>query len=268
VSVVFKSSWGIVGKDVKKVPKLCNPILIEGLPGIANVGKVAVDLIVEKGKAKKLFDFVSLYSPNYVSVNHVDNLVYPPSISLFLKKGKGKKGRDILLLVGDFQPIDPRSCYDFCFSVVGLLKSLGVKEVITLAGMGTDKIPKSPSIFCTGSSASYVKKCVRGTKILTDVSSLVAITGVSGVLLGVCSREKIDSACFLVETFADPRYVGIKEGRDLVRLINKKFDAGVNLSKIDKEIGVLEKRAKESSLSNDFSGLSSLDSSGKVKYIG
>ena len=35
-----------------KIPKLDNPVFIEGLPGIGNVGKVAVDFLIDEIKAK------------------------------------------------------------------------------------------------------------------------------------------------------------------------------------------------------------------------
>ena len=41
-------------KYVEKKPKLNNPILIEGLPGIGNVGKLAVEHLIEMTKAKKI----------------------------------------------------------------------------------------------------------------------------------------------------------------------------------------------------------------------
>ena len=46
------SQWQIVQEEKKKVT-LRNPLLIEGLPGIANVGKIAVDFLIEEFKAKK-----------------------------------------------------------------------------------------------------------------------------------------------------------------------------------------------------------------------
>ena len=33
-----------------------NPILIAGLPGIGNVGKIAVDFLIEEMKAKKIYN--------------------------------------------------------------------------------------------------------------------------------------------------------------------------------------------------------------------
>ena len=40
-------------KYVDKKPMLDNPILIEGLPGIGNVGKLAVEHLIETTNAKK-----------------------------------------------------------------------------------------------------------------------------------------------------------------------------------------------------------------------
>ena len=80
-------TWKI--KQIGKLPKLKNPILIEGLPGIGNVGKVAVDFIIDETKAKKLFSFFSYTFPHSVFVND-DNLVELPSISIYYKKFNNK----------------------------------------------------------------------------------------------------------------------------------------------------------------------------------
>ena len=52
----MKTAWEVTF-ETKKVPKLNNPVLIEGLPGIGNVGKIAIDFIVEELKAQKLCSF-------------------------------------------------------------------------------------------------------------------------------------------------------------------------------------------------------------------
>ena len=52
-----------------KKPKLSNPVMIEGLPGIGNVGKVAVDFIIEEMKATMLYDITSYSFPHSVFVN-------------------------------------------------------------------------------------------------------------------------------------------------------------------------------------------------------
>ena len=46
-----------------KKPRLKNPIFIEGLPGVGNVGRIAAGYLVEELGAKK---FAELYSPHFM----------------------------------------------------------------------------------------------------------------------------------------------------------------------------------------------------------
>ncbi|GAG09369.1 unnamed protein product, partial [marine sediment metagenome] len=62
-------------------PKLNNPILIEGLPGMGNVGKIVIDYIIENLDAKKLCEIHSDKFPNSVFVNE-KNLIELPKIQL------------------------------------------------------------------------------------------------------------------------------------------------------------------------------------------
>jgi proteasome assembly chaperone (PAC2) family protein len=120
--------WEI--NEVGKIPKLRDSILIEGLPGIGNVGKLAVDFLIEELKAKKIYEFFSYSMPHSVFVNE-DNLVDLPKIELYLAT---VKGQPILLLSGDTQPIDEVSSYVFTEKVLNIANELGTKEIITIGG--------------------------------------------------------------------------------------------------------------------------------------
>ena len=92
------TSWEIEW-HVKRRPALKNPILIEGLPGIANVGKIAVDFLAQELKAKRLASFYSNSFPHSVFINE-ENLVEVPKIELWYKRYNGKNGkkkRDVLI---------------------------------------------------------------------------------------------------------------------------------------------------------------------------
>src|SRR3989338_2606974 len=103
--------------EIKSVPKLVNPILIEGLPGIGNVGKIAVDFLIEELGAKKLYSFFSYKFPYSVFINE-ENLIEMPKLELYYKKFKGQNKQDLLLLTGDIQPIDEESGYSFCEEII------------------------------------------------------------------------------------------------------------------------------------------------------
>ena len=139
------SQWEIT-TEAKSLPKLNKPLLIEGLPGIGNVGKVAVDFLVEELKAKKLYSFFSHKFPHSVFVG-MDNLVEMPKIEMYYKQGVGKQTRDLLLLVGDIQPIDEESCYTFSDEILTLAKHYQVSEIITTGGIGLQHVPENPKLY-------------------------------------------------------------------------------------------------------------------------
>ena len=140
--VIEKNDWFF--EQRMQIPKLKDIILLEGLPGIGNVGKVAIDFLITELKAKKLYDISSYSFPNSVFVGE-DNLVDMLSIELYHKKFKGQ---DFLFLTGDIQPIDEQSCHQFCYSIIDLIKPFKPKEIITLGGIGLADTPKNPRIFC------------------------------------------------------------------------------------------------------------------------
>ena len=75
-------SWVI--KQIEK-PKIKDAILVEGLPGIGNVGKVAVDFLIDELKAKKIYELFSHTFPHSVFVNE-ENLVELPTIEIYHAK--------------------------------------------------------------------------------------------------------------------------------------------------------------------------------------
>ena len=54
---------------VKEMPVLDEPVLIEGLPGVGNVGKLAAEHLVEQLKATKFADIYSKFFPPQVLVD-------------------------------------------------------------------------------------------------------------------------------------------------------------------------------------------------------
>jgi len=225
----------------KKLPKLNKPILIEGLPGMGNVGKVVVDFLVEEVKAKKLYDIFSHSMPLSVFVNE-KNLVELPSIEIYYKKFNNPKKNDLLFLAGDVQPIDEESSYAFCGQVLELLKRVGGKEVVTIGGIGLQDVPKTPKVYCTGNSAKTISKYVKNTKATDKIYGVVGpIVGVSGLMIGLSGRCNVSGVAMLAETIAHPMYLGIKGAREILKILNKKLDLKINLKELDKEIKGVEK---------------------------
>lgn len=218
-------------------PKLNNPILIAGLPGIGNVGKILVDFIKEESSAKKIVEFSSSELPHTVFVNE-KNLIELPSIQLYLLKAQT---RDILLLAGDAQPINESSCYDFCKEVLKILKELNCNEIITIGGIALRHVPKKPQVYCIGANKKNVTDFVHGLQIKTELYGIVGpIIGVTGVLAGLAAKRGLSAVILLAETYAHPMFLGIAGAKEILQILCKKFGLKLNLDTLSKEIKSIE----------------------------
>ena len=236
----MQNMWEITQE--RKTPKLNKPLFIEGLPGIGNVGKIAVDFLIEELKAQKLCSFFSHKFPHSVFVNE-NNLVEMPKIELYYKKYSGRsKKRDLLLLTGDIQPIDEESCYTFCEEIIKIAKHHGCTEVITTGGIGLQHVPDKPKVFCTANDATLYKDYVKkGMLVEKNIFGVVGpIVGVSGILLGLGGKRKVKGVSLLAETFGNPLYLGIKGAKEILRVLEKKFKLGIKLDKMSKNIVEVE----------------------------
>lgn len=222
------------------MPKLHKPVLIAGLPGIGNVGKVAADFLIDELKMKKAYDFLSNTYPHSVFVNE-DNLVELPMISMYYKKFDGTKP-DLLVIAGDVQPIDEVSCYEFCDLVLDIMQQAGCADAITLGGIGLQAVPKKPKIYATGNTKEAVAKWTKGTSINTKLYGIVGpVVGVSGVLLGLAARRKIPAVAYLAETYGHPMYLGVKGSMEILNAIAKRLEIEIDTKKMEQDIEEMEK---------------------------
>ncbi|MBT4825033.1 hypothetical protein HN695_00180 [Candidatus Woesearchaeota archaeon] len=258
-------------KLLGKLPTFKRPVLIEGLPGIGNVGKVVVDYLIDDLKAIKLYDISSDHMPHSVFVNE-DNLVELPSIEIYYKKA-GKKGckNDLLFLTGDVQPIDEQSCYAFCNQILDLMEKLKCKEIIAMGGIGLQEVGKMPKVYCTGNTKKIVTKYTKKTKASNKIHGVVGpIMGVSGLIVGLASPRDIEAVALLAETIAHPMFVGVKGAREIMKVVEKTLNIKVNIKDIEKEIKSLEKEMVQTTkelmeAGNEVSGSNKTD---EVSYIG
>jgi len=226
-------------KQISK-PTLKNPILIEGLPGIGNVGKICVDFTIDNLEAKKFIEIYSDHFPSSVFVNE-ENLVDLPKIELFYKK---YKNQDLILLSGDIQPTDEHACYELCNKILDILEKYGGKEIITLGGIGLSKIPENPKVYCTANNKEIIKR-YKTPSLNSKIFGVVGpIIGVTGLLVGLAEERKISAITLLAQTFAHPTYIGIKGSREILKILDKKLKLSLDLNSLDKEIKNIEKEIK------------------------
>ncbi len=226
-------------KRLKNV-KFKNPVMIEGLPGMGNVGKITVDFLIESLGASKIYEISSYDFPNCVFVNE-KGIADLPRVEVYHKNIKGK---DLLFVSGDMQPVNEEGCYEFCDKLLDLFQEYHGKEIITLGGIGLDDLPKNPGVFCAGTDKNSMNKFI--TNGIKNAEGVVGpIIGVSGLLIGLAKTRGMSGVVLLVETLGLPTYLGVREARELLKVLNKQLKLGLDMQELNKEVKSIEDEVNE-----------------------
>lgn len=130
----------IVRYDSK--PVLKDPIFIEALPGIGDVGKVAGDFIAEASKAER---FATIYSEDFPPQVMVDDdCVVHMACNELWHSVIG--GRDVIFLRGDFQGSTPEGQFYLAQDIMNILLDYNVSRIVTLGGFGTGCMVEKPRV--------------------------------------------------------------------------------------------------------------------------
>jgi uncharacterized protein len=191
---------------VEKV-QLKDPVLIEGLPGVGNVGKLAVDYLRDKLSAKPLATIYSKFFPPQVYVSE-EGLTRLVSQELSYRRAGGPKERDLLILNGDYQGITPEGQYELTERVLSVAHSLGAKEVYTLAGFAQGRVIETPRVLGAATSMERVEAMKKFGVVFSRNDPGGGLIGASGLFLGLGRLYDMHGVCLMGETsgyFVDPR---------------------------------------------------------------
>ena len=233
----------IVVKFAEK-PELKNPIFIEGLPGVGNVGKLAAEHLIDQLKAKKFVDIYSKYFPPQVMVND-SGVIKLVNNEMYFAKRDGKHG-DLIFLVGDYQGLTPDGQYELSDKVLRILKDFGVKRIFTLGGYGMGHLVRKPRVLGAATSEELVKEMKKYGVVFSRGEPGAGIVGASGLLLGLGKFYGIESVCLMGETsgyFVDP-----KSAQAVLEVLAKILDVEVDFSELEakaKQIDKITSRLKE-----------------------
>ena len=187
-------------------PSLKDPIFIEGLPGVGNVGKLAAEHLIDQLKAVKFVDIVSKYFPPQVIVKD-DGLVRLVSNEMYYVQ-RSDKENDLVFLVGDYQGVTPEGQYMLSDRVLNIVKELGVTKIFTLGGYGIGKMVDKPRVLGAATDLELVREMKELGVVFSKGEPGSGIVGASGLLLGLGLIYGMQSVCLMGETsgyFVDPR---------------------------------------------------------------
>jgi uncharacterized protein (TIGR00162 family) len=220
-------------------PKLRNPILVEGLPGVGNIGRVAVGYLIEKLKAKR---FAHLYSEHFFPfvMLHENYQVKLLKNQFYYWKAKKKGQRDLILLIGDCQPLSPEGHYKVVESIIEFAQKFGVKDIITIGGLATGEIEEKPEALGAVTHKELLKK-YRGYNIKFTAGEKVGyIVGAAGLLLGIGKEKGMKGLCLLGETSGFPIVTDPKAAEVVLNSVTKILKLKLNMDKLEDRVKEME----------------------------
>ena len=213
--------------------ELNNPILIEGLPGLGLVGKIAIRYLIKKLNAKKFAHLYSPHFPYFVLVNKKGNVRLLRGTFYFWKNTNGPN--DLILFTGDSQSQTIEGQYEIADCMLDFSQKHNVKTIVTIGGYRMETKDK-PSVFAAATSQDLLDIALDAGAVVSNSGS--PIVGTAGLILGLARFKKISALCLLGETrgyLPDPL-----AARSVLEVLKAAFNFDVDLAGLNEEIAKAE----------------------------
>ena len=212
-----------------------DPILIEGLPGIGQVGKLVAEYMIHMLKAEKIGEIHSIYFPPQVLLDEM-GLARLARNELFLYQSDGC---DIIFLVGDHQSTSNEGHYILADQYCEIAEELKVKRIYTLGGFGVGHLVNEPRVLGAVNRAELRPELEEAGVTFNREEPGGGIIGAAGLMLGLSAQRGIDAVCLMGETsgyLVDPM-----SAANVLGILSKLIDVPVDPTKLNDRASEMEK---------------------------
>jgi len=193
-------------------PKLKNPILIAGWPGIGNIGIIAINTLRGVVEAEEFGEIEPwhFFYPKKVSIKNSElkDLEFPSNKFYFKRTEK----KDLIFFIGEEQPAEAgrayaegRKAYQMANLVLDVALEFGCQRVYT-SGAAVAPIHHTArsKVWAVPNSEDLIDEVKRyeNTVLMSDIEGRGGqgnITGLNGLLLGVAKKRGLEAICVMGE---------------------------------------------------------------------
>jgi len=213
--------------DEVATPALDDPVLIEGLPGVGHVGKLAAEHLLEEFDSELVRRVYATEFPPQVSVD--DEGVAELTCAEF--HAVETDGADLLVLTGDHQAGSNAGHYRLTSTFLDVAEEFGTEQAFALGGVPTGELVEEYTVLGAVSSADLVDDLTEAGVEFRPDEPAGGIVGVSGLVLGLGGRRGLDAACLMGETsgyLVDP-----KSARAVLETLEELLDFAVGYESLE-----------------------------------
>jgi uncharacterized protein (TIGR00162 family) len=163
-------------------PKLKKPKLIAGLPGIAYIGKLAVDYLIHELRAQKFAELYSEHFPEWAI--HEDGMIKMLKMDFYYCRPEELED-SLILATADAQAASPFGQYKLSGEILDFAMQYGVDTVITMAAYVLSPNESRSRIVGTATDAETAKLLNKHGIELLDGGTIVGMNGLLPALAGI-----------------------------------------------------------------------------------
>ena len=241
-------------------PDLDAPVFVEGLPGVGHVGKLAAEHLVEEFDGDLVRRIHSEHFPPQVTVDD-ESVASLAAIEVYAVDADG---RDLLVLVGDFQAGDAVGQYRVAEAILDVAESFGTSELIALGGAPTGELVEEYTVIGAVTAPDQRERFEALGVEFREQEPAGGIVGTSGLLLGLGARRDIPAACLMGETsgyLVDPR-----SAQAVLEVLQAALDFEVDYGTLETRAEELEEMVRE--FQEQQGGMETAPSDEDLRYIG
>jgi uncharacterized protein (TIGR00162 family) len=251
-----------MGIKLYKHPKLKNPLMIVGWPGIGNIGLLAVDTLRELTKAEELgeIDSYEFFPPSKVVIKSglLEDLEFPTNKFYYQRI----EGKDLIFFIGEEQPrrhttsdyAEGEEAYQMANLVVDVAEKFGCQRVYTSgAALSLMHHTMGSRVWAVPNTERLIKEIQRyaNTILMSEIEGRGGqgyITGLNGLLLGVAKKRGFDGICLMGEI---PIYLqGLpiiypKASKSVLDVFSDMLGIDIDLSQFDEIVEKAEKNIEK-----------------------
>lgn len=243
-------------------PKLKDPMFVEGLPGVGNVGKLAAEHLIDELNAKKFASVFCTDFPPQVFVNADGTVKLVNNEMYYVKAGKKSKN-DLILLTGDYQGLTSQGQYQLTDRVLDVLAHHKVRTIFTLGGYGLGRMVSEPAVLGAATDKKLVEKMKKHGVQFREDEPGGGIVGASGLFLGLGMLRGIGGVCLMGETsgyLVDP-----KSARAVLEVLSKVLEVKIGFEELEEKAKEMDRIATQL---RDMERRGAEKPSEELRYIG
>ena len=190
--------------DEVATPELDDPVLIEGLPGVGHVGKLAAEHLLEEFDGELVRRVYTTEFPPQVNVDG-DGVAELTCAEFHAVE---TDGADLLVLTGDHQAGSNEGHYTLTTTFLDIAEEFGATRAYALGGVPTGELVEEYTVLGAVSDGDLIDGLTDAGVEFRPDEPAGGIVGVSGLVLGLGSRRGFDAACLMGETsgyLVDPK---------------------------------------------------------------